>query len=127
MRRFILAGAFLVAAAPLASATIVLAEAPEILSVRALPTGGDNWAFDVELRHPDEGWDHYADGWEVLDPDSEVLGTRTLFHPHVEEQPFTRSLSGVVIPAEIDQVTIRAHCSVDGYEGAQTFTVELER
>ena len=43
--------------------------------------------FTVTLRHTDKGWDHYADRWEVLSLEGEVLGTRILYHPHVNEQP----------------------------------------
>ena len=46
----------------------------------------------------DSGWDHYANRWEVLEPEGQVIATRTLLHPHVDEQPFTRSLSGIHIP-----------------------------
>jgi hypothetical protein len=49
---------------------------------------------------------------------------RTLHHPHVEEQPFTRSLSGVRVPAGVDQVSVRARDSVHGY-GGETVTVNL--
>ena len=56
----------------------------------------------------------YADGWRVLSPDSEVLGTRVLGHPHVNEQPFTRALSGVNIPRGIREVVIEARCIRDG-------------
>lgn len=55
---------------------------------------GDAWRFSATVRHADEGWDHYADAWRVVTEAGEVLGTRELFHPHVNEQPFTRSLSG---------------------------------
>ena len=48
--------------------------------------------FSVTVRHADEGWDHYADKWDVVAPDGTVLGTRNLYHPHVHEQPFTRRL-----------------------------------
>jgi len=82
--------------------------------------------FEVTVHHADAGWDHYADRWEVLGPDGAVLATRALRHPHVDEQPFTRSLDGVVIPADVARVTIRAHDSVHGYGGAEV-TVELER
>jgi hypothetical protein len=61
-----------------------------------------------------------------VSPDGSVLGTRTLYHPHVEEQPFTRSLSGVKIPAGIDKVTVRAHDSVHGY-GGKTAIVDLPK
>lgn len=80
--------------------------------------------FDITVRHDDEGWDHYADRWEVLSPDGEVLATRILAHPHEDEQPFTRSLSGVQIPDGIDQVILRAHDSVHQY-GGETIMVQL--
>lgn len=76
---------------------------------------GNAWTFDVTLRHADTGWDHYADAWEVRLPDGTVLGTRTLLHPHVEEQPFTRSLSGVTIPDGTTSVEIHARDTVDGW------------
>jgi hypothetical protein len=78
------------------------------------------------VRHVDEGWDHYADRWEVLSPDGEVLGVRELLHPHVDEQPFTRSLTGVAIPEGVDEVEVRARDSVHGFGGA-TMRVRLER
>ena len=49
--------------------------------------------ISVTLSHGDTGWDHYADGWQVIGVDDVLLGTRVLHHPHVEEQPFTRSLT----------------------------------
>ena len=82
------------------------------------------YRFDVTVQHADTGWDHYADKWDVLAPDGTPLGTRTLHHPHVNEQPFTRSLSGVKIPSGIDTVTIRAHDSVHKY-GGKSATVHL--
>ncbi len=83
-----------------------------------------SWTITATLRHPDTGWDHYADAWEVLAPDGTSLGVRELAHPHVEEQPFTRSLSGVVIPNGLDHVLIRARCQVDGW-GDATFRLDL--
>lgn len=82
-------------------------------------TGSDGThSFDVTVRHADTGWDHYADRFEVVAPDGTVLGTRVLHHPHVDEQPFTRSLTGVAIPPGITRVDIRAHDSVHGLGGA---------
>jgi hypothetical protein len=54
------------------------------------------------------------------------LGTRVLYHPHVDEQPFTRSLGGVRIPAEVTSVILRAHDSVHG-AGGREVVVELPR
>ena len=51
-------------------------------------------------------------------PDGSVLATRPLLHPHEAEQPFTRGLDGVKLPADIEQVTVRARDSVHGLGGA---------
>ena len=80
--------------------------------------------FAVTVMHDDSGWDHYANRWEILNPAGEVIATRELQHPHENEQPFTRFLNGVAIPADVDQVTLRAHDSVHGYGGKEV-TVEL--
>jgi hypothetical protein len=75
--------------------------------------------FAVSVRHADEGWDHYANRYEILAPDGQVLATRVLRHPHVEEQPFTRGISRVRIPHAVDEVTIRAGDLVHGLGGAE--------
>ncbi len=98
----------------------------EIVEAVAYSDLGDKWSFHVTLEHGDTGWDHYADQWEVLAPDGAVLGTRTLYHPHVNEQPFTRSLSGVYVSPDLDHVMIRARDSVHGH-GPELFRVELPR
>ena len=100
-------------------ASPAFADPPSIDQVRATQTG-DTWRFDVTISHPDTGWDHYADGWRVLDMDGNELGMRVLHHPHVNEQPFTRSLSGVAIPAGITRIQIEARCSVDGWSARRT-------
>ncbi|KIC40319.1 hypothetical protein RA27_16080 [Ruegeria sp. ANG-R] len=94
--------------------TPVFADSPKIEKV-ATSQSGDAWSFDVTIRHPDTGWDDYADGWRVLDMDGKELGMRVLHHPHVDEQPFTRSLGGVVIPDGTTQVQIQARDSVGGW------------
>lgn len=97
----------------------------EIVDATARPDGG-GWRFDVTLRHADTGWDHYADAWEVRLPDDTVLGTRTLYHPHVEEQPFTRALSGVGVPEGTRRVVIHARDTVDGWS-PRTLSLDLPR
>ena len=98
----------------------------DVTGVAVRQSAGGIFDFDVTVRHDDSGWDHYADGWDVLGPDGTVLGTRTLYHPHVDEQPFTRSLSGVDVAETISEVTVRAHDSVHAY-GGKTVTVVLPR
>jgi hypothetical protein len=98
----------------------------DIVDVKAVQSADGSWRFDVAVRHDDEGWDHYADKWEVLTPDGDLLGERVLLHPHENEQPFTRSQSGIVIPDEVSEVVIRAHDSVHEWGGAER-TVTLPR
>lgn len=85
-----------------------------IVDVEARQQQDGRYGFSVTLKHADNGWDHYADRWQVLGPEGKVLGDRVLMHPHVNEQPFTRSLSGVVVPAGLKEVSIRAHDKVHG-------------
>ena len=82
------------------------------------------WRFEVTLRHADAGWNHYSDSWEILAPDGKLLGRRVLLHPHVGEQPFTRSLVGVQIPAAITKVRLRGHDKRHGY-GGKELVIEL--
>jgi hypothetical protein len=106
------------------SSTAVAGQA-RIIDVNVTNNNG-SFRFDVTLEHADSGWDHYADGWEVVSPAGDVLGKRVLAHPHVNEQPFTRSLSGVQIPQDVKKVSIRAHDSVHGYN-KEMFEVDLGR
>ena len=107
-------------------APAALAGEADVEAVRASQSADGSWRFDTTVRHDDEGWDHYADKWDVIAPDGTVLGERVLLHPHEDEQPFTRSQSGIVIPEHITEVTVRAHDSVHEW-GGKEFTVTLER
>ena len=76
--------------------------------------------FSVTLEHDDQGWNHYANQWDVVTLEGKLLKSRVLHHPHDNEQPFTRSLSGVRIPDGVDKVKIRARDSKHGYSGNET-------
>lgn len=95
-----------------------LAGEADVIAVKVKKTGPGVFSFDVTVRHGDTGWKHYANKWDVATTDGRVLGTRTLFHPHETEQPFTRSLSGVRIAKDITTVEVRAYDKVHGDGGA---------
>ncbi|SDR33299.1 hypothetical protein [Pseudovibrio sp. Tun.PSC04-5.I4] len=95
----------------------------DVVGVDVRKESAGTYRFDVAVKHADEGWDHYADAWEVLGADGTIIAVRVLAHPHVNEQPFTRTLSGVKIPEGIDTVTIRAKDSVHGYGGKEISVV----
>jgi hypothetical protein len=103
----------------------------DVVQVRAVQGGDGTWTFHVTVEHPDTGWEDYADGWDVVTPDGTILKpdpnaqfTRTLLHPHENEQPFTRSQSGIAIPEGVTEVRVRAHDLVDGF-GGQEVVVDL--
>ena len=94
--------------------------------VKAVQAKDGSWTFFVTVRHPDAGWKDYADGWDVVIVDGTVLKqdpsspfTRLLLHPHDDEQPFTRSQSGVLIPPGVKRLRVRAHDLVDGWGGVE--------
>ncbi|MEN0088331.1 MAG: hypothetical protein AAF737_07855 [Pseudomonadota bacterium] len=96
----------------------------DVVSVVVRDRADGTYLFDVTVQHADEGWEHYADAFEIVDANGTVLGRRVLAHPHVNEQPFTRSLSRVEIPAGLTEVTVRAVDNVHGIGGA-TMVVAL--
>lgn len=107
----------LLAAGLLALMTVGTANAGDVKIVAAeFHKGtGDLWSVNVTLKHNDTGWDHYADNWRIVDGEGKILGDRVLYHPHVMEQPFTRSLSNVKIPQGTTMVYIEAHDKVHGW------------
>ncbi|RDH81403.1 MAG: hypothetical protein DIZ80_15055 [endosymbiont of Galathealinum brachiosum] len=70
--------------------------------------------FNVTIRHADEGWTHFANGWQIFTPNGDLIGHRALAHPHVNEQPFTRSIRNIKIPANVDTAILIANDSVHG-------------
>ena len=95
---------------------------PDVIEAEASQDSDGTWRFDVTLSSPYDSPQRYADGWRVLAPDGTELGVRVLGHDHAAEQPFTRTLSGVNIPAGVDSVTIEGRDQVSGWGGA---TVEV--
>jgi hypothetical protein len=97
----------------------------QVRYVVATETGDGVWRFSVTVEHNDQGWDHYADIWQVVHPETlEVYGVRELLHPHDNEQPFERSQSGIAIPSDVDTVLVRAACNKHDYRG-QAILVDL--
>ncbi len=89
-----------------------------ILEVKIERESDKNISVSATVQHDDDGWEHYADRWEILDGDGKLLDTRVLMHPHSKE-PFTRSLPAAKIPAGTKKIRVRAHDSVHGYGGEE--------
>jgi hypothetical protein len=102
--------------------SLLMANEADVLDVKANCNAQRICNFSVTIKHKDSGWEHYVNKYEILDQNGAILGTRVLFHPHVDEQPFTRSLSGVKIPKDVSKVTVRAYDSVHEF-GGKEFTL----
>lgn len=98
---------------------ISLAGEADIMGISVQKTDDYLYDFNVTVFHKDSGWKHYVNKWDILDSNGKVLATRTLYHPHVNEQPFTRTLSNVEIPKLIKSVTVRAYDTVHEYGGKE--------
>lgn len=104
---------------------MAMANDVEVVKVR-FEMRGDAWRASTTLRHADSGWEHYADAWRVVDEKGSVLGTRTLHHPHENEQPFTRSLNNIFVPKGVSIVFVEAHDKVHGWT-KQRVRVDLSK
>lgn len=105
--------------------SIVLAGEADVIEVEAICDNDSSCDFNVTVRHADDGWEHHANRWEVRTPDGKRLAVRELAHPHDNEQPFTRSLTDVQIPDDVDEVVVRARDSRHGY-GGEEITVRIK-
>ncbi len=82
------------------------------------------YTFAVTIESPDTGCDQYADWWEIVDLDGNLVYRRILDHSHVTEQPFMRSGENIAL-AENKEVYVRMHMNNSGYAAkAQKGSVE---
>lgn len=97
---------------------------PDVLAVKVKASGPDKFDFDVTVSSPYDTPQRYADAFRVTGKDGKVYGERKLLHDHADEQPFTRDLYGVTIPAGVKVVTVQARDQKYGY-GGKTIEVFL--
>jgi hypothetical protein len=90
-----------------------------IADVNAVEVFGEPnaYTFAVTVASPDTGCDRYANWWEVVSEDGDLLYRRILRHSHVDDQPFTRDGGPIEIGAD-KRVFVRAHMHPGGYGGA---------
>jgi hypothetical protein len=90
---------------------------PDVVNVKVKAQGDRRFDFDVTISSPYETPQRYADAFRVMSAEGVVYGERKLLHDHVDEQPFTRDLYGVVIPAGVTSVIVQARDQKFGYGG----------
>jgi len=87
----------------------------KVLAASIIHQSQGEYLINVKLQHPDTGWEHYADEWRIIDQHGNILASRVLLHPHVQEQPFTRSLSKVKLDDSLTTLYIEAHDKKHGW------------
>lgn len=97
---------------------------PDVIAVEATQDEDGSWTFAVTISSPYDRPDRYADAWRVSNPDGEVYGVRELAHDHANEQPFTRTKSGIRIPDDVNEVTVSGRDQLNGW-GGRAMTVVL--
>jgi len=90
---------------------------PDVVNVKVTARGAGLFDFDVTVSSPYDTPSRYADAFRVATESGEVLGERKLWHDHRGEQPFTRDLYGVKIPASVKAVVVQARDRKYGYGG----------
>lgn len=87
-----------------------------LASVTGVSVSGqeNQYTFNVTISSPDLGCQQYADWWEIIDLDGNLVYRRILAHSHVNEQPFSRG-GGPVQISEDTEVYVRAHMNTTGY------------
>ena len=91
---------------------------PDVETAELTPEDGGTWSLAVTVSSPYDTPERYADGWRVLDEEGNELGTHELAHDHADEQPFTRTQSGLAIPEGVDEVRVEGRDSENGYGGS---------
>jgi hypothetical protein len=113
---------------PTATSTPIIASGdekfPDVLDAQLTRNADGTFSIAVTVSSPYDTPEQYADGWRVIAPDGTVLGEHTLLHDHANEQPFTRTQSGVIIPSHVLTVTIEGRDRVNGY-GGKSITVQV--
>lgn len=90
---------------------------PDVLAAEVRAAGAGTYDFDVTVSSTYDTPQRYADAFRVVGPDGAVFGERILWHDHAAEQPFTRDLPGVKIPAGVKRVVVQARDQRHGWGG----------
>lgn len=98
---------------------------PNVVGVQVSARSAGVFDFDVTVSSPYDTPKRYADAFRAMSEDGRtVYGTRNLGHDHAGEQPFTRDLYGVAIPAGVRSVVVQGRDQQHGW-GGQSKRVDL--
>ncbi len=98
---------------------------PDVTSASFESVDDGTTDFAVTVSSPYDTPERYADAIRVRNEDGTVYGETELTHDHADEQPFTRTVSGVQLATGVGSVVVEARDSVNGWGGG-TATVALQ-
>lgn len=101
--------------------TAAAADEAKVISVSGKQEQGV-WRFDVTIDHTDLGWQDYVNKFRIMSPDGTVLGERPIPLPLIEERPFSRSISQIIIPADVSEIIVQAHEKKGGWGPEFSYT-----
>lgn len=90
---------------------------PDVVAVTVQSNGDNRFDFDATISSPYDSPLRYADAFRVSSTEGVAYGERKILHDHANEQPFTRDLYDVYIPAGVRVVVVQAKDQRYGYGG----------
>ena len=103
--------------------SLVKAAEVEVKCEKVEHRGGDLFTFYISVDHNDENWEHYVDRFELLNEKGKIFAVRVLRHPHVNQRPFTRSVT-TMLKEPLNKFSARGHDLVHGYGPATQCNLE---
>jgi Electron transfer DM13 len=97
---------------------------PDVIAVKVSSQSERVFSVEATISSVYDTPSRYADAFRVVTPEGQVLGVRELTHDHENEQPFTRSLDGVSIPAGINVAVVEGRDQANGW-GGQRWEIQL--
>ena len=94
----------------------------DVVSVEVSPSSNGKFVFSVGIFSPDIDCSQYANWWELVSEDGELIARRILVHSHVPpdfSQPFVRSKTVTIDSTTV--VWIRGHMNNTGYKNGKAF------
>lgn len=91
---------------------------PDVIAVEPTALRTTTTSVAVTVSSPYDTEARYADAIRVRSADGRtVYATLELGHDHASEQPFTRTVTGLKIPAGVTDVVVEGHDQVSGWGG----------
>ncbi len=97
----------------------LLAQKADVIEAKVKKSFGGKYVAYVKIDHKDEGYEHFADRWEIFDQNGKRLTIRIIFSPTTEKETIESYLYGFAVPEGTKKLIFKAHCNKDGWGGKE--------